>query len=191
MEIIKVGYADVIFDDLGLGAGKLTISDNVNQMNFSYYWGSMGSSLKEFVADIDQHYFSKNLIGHSDQYVMDVKKTFTAVRKRIREEIPFYEEMEWQKELREELKKAQENCYSQDHFIHQMNSLPDKLWFGHIGHKFDRDSIKSRLNDALCEPWHLIETKESPATKYLQDLHKKLKTILKKSSNTHASTNSK
>ena len=179
IEIIKIDYADVIFDDRGNGAGKLTISDTVNQMNFSYYWGSMGCPLKEFVASIDQYYFSKNLIGYSESYIMDVKKTFTAVRKRIKEEIPFYEEMEWQKELREELKSAQENCYSEDHFISQMIGLPEKLWFGHIFHKYDRDSLKSRLEDALCEPWHLIEKKESPAAKYLQDLHKKLKKHIK------------
>jgi len=48
METIRIDTTDVILRDDAPGKGKIMISDDGWGYNFSYYWGAMGSGIKEF-----------------------------------------------------------------------------------------------------------------------------------------------
>lgn len=79
---IKIDSTDIFLEELGQDKGKITVSDTYGH-NYSSYWGSMGGTLKEFICEINESYFANNLLGASDMYEMDIKKTFAAIRKHI------------------------------------------------------------------------------------------------------------
>jgi len=85
METIRIGLTDVIFKDEGEGKGKIIVSNDDWGYNFSHYWGAMGDrNLKQFVSEINTSYFVDKLSVRRNGD-LDVKKTFTNIRKRIRE----------------------------------------------------------------------------------------------------------
>lgn len=178
MEFFKIGTADIIIDDQGNGRGKIIIADQVNGRNFSYYWGAMGTTMKDFLLSIDDEYFSKNLAGPHDSRRINMRATLANVRRKIREEFPWYEHMEFQSELREKIRTLSD-CQSPEHFVDRVSRLPGQLmYFGCSS--WEEDELSERLTAALDEPWYLVETGDSHAVIYLKLLHKQLKEELKK-----------
>lgn len=177
MRLIKIGTTDVILkDDEISGRGKIIISDSSYGYNFSYFWGSMGCTLTEFLKDIDSHYFTKNLGTNLQEFNAD--KSFAAIRSEIKKNIPWYKHTEFQKDMRQRLMYIQEyNCYGQESFVHELSNFVDRFdWY--LIDKYDRDELKDELDNIFSEPWHYIVLKESRENIWLQELHKKLKEIL-------------
>jgi hypothetical protein len=185
MELIKIGTADIILQDFGDGKGKIIISDSDWDYNFSYFWGSMGVSLKDFLCRIDSGYFIGKLCP-SIKGPISGKRTLANIRRSIRENmschLPWYKHMEFQKDMREKLNDFEREFQGEDEFIRGIENLVEwELNFYLIEDRHDRESIKKNLEDVLCsEPWYYIEYDNPHEHKYLEKLHKKLKKIIKK-----------
>ena len=173
MEVIKIDESDVILDDKGNGRGKITIS-GPNKMNFSYEWGAMNGTLREFLLSINTHYFVKNLSDYNDQ-VFSGKISVRNVRRYIKEEmsyeLPWYEYMEDQKELRKELK-LMERCSDEHDFVNRMEKITTSL--------ICCDDYFLTIVKALeSEPWHFIGKVDSYRTVFISKLFNKLQKKLK------------
>lgn len=173
---------EVFLEDLGPNAGKITVS-GYNQ-NYSYYWGSMGGTLAEFLCSINKEYFASKLMGARNDYIMDAKGTFAAIRKHIREEIglQWYEHKEFQSDMRRIINSFQEQTTeypSQDLFIERWYRFIEDLDFGLIYDKYDSDRLKKEFNN-ISEPWHFIKTKLGPDYLWLLRLHGNIKKALTK-----------
>lgn len=177
---IKFGTTDVFLENFDLGQGKITISDTMYDYNYSYYWGAMGQkTIEEFICETDKWYFTKKLIPHDAGEVFDNKKTFAELRKFLKQELPFYEHMEFQKDLREKLRAFQEDCdESAESFFYNYNSFVDRLDFYFlIKDKREKERIEKLFNQ--LEIWEFICKKDSRATLWLHKFHEKLVTYLK------------
>ncbi len=151
MIAFKVDTADVILDDLGDGKGKIIISDGNWGYNFSYYWGSMGDSLTDFLCRINSSYFVGKL-GPTKNGEINSKKTIRNIRKVLREEFnshyPWYKYQEFQADLRSNLKDLEEEgFYGTDNFFHSMDRLVNNLNFYDISDKYDREEIESIMKN--------------------------------------------
>ena len=183
MEVIKIGETDIMLDDMGNGKGKITIS-NTYGYNFSYYWGSMGRSLREFLRETNESYFISNLLPPYDSGEFDGKKTMRNVRKFIKDEmsyeLPWYKYMEQQKNLRERLNEIQ-RCESDRQFVDEMMRISQDVDGCYELDKYDREEFISALKMLECEPWHWIEMGPSDNERFLTKLFPKLQKELKKS----------
>ena len=182
MESIKIDDAEIILQELGEGKGKIIITASYGY-NFSCFWGAMGGTLKEFLLNINESYFVQNLADINDTSVFDGKATITNVRRHIREEmsyeLPWYENMEAMKSLREELKKL-EGCDDERYFVQLMEAIPDKVDSYSIEDSYDRYEFINNLK-SLChnEPWNFIAKKPSQKSLFLIRLFPKLQKKLK------------
>lgn len=165
---------------LGEGKGKVTIT-TPNGNAYSYYWGAMGSDLETFIQDINSEYFANNLIPHNQKFEMDVKGTFKNLRKYIREEIglKWYQEMDFQKDLREVLNNFQQECEdnpNSNYFV--------TLFDSSFTHRLDTNLLKDKWieKDFECfdEVWYFIYEKPTMEYMRLKMLHTKLVHFLKK-----------
>lgn len=187
MELIKIPpTTDIILQDHGEGKGKIIVSDNDWDYNFSHYWGAMGkgTSLREFLLQINSDYFAGKLTGHISG-VFDVKKTFTNVRKHIREEmsdeLPWYKHMEFQKDLREKINEWEEGCYSEESFVNGWYHFWEyTVDYYLVDNLFDKGSIKDMFM-SIDEHWYFVARKEHESIPWLRKIHKKLKKEIKKS----------
>ena len=185
MEHFKVNNADVFFDDLGNGKGKLIISDDEYGYNFSYYWGSMGCNLKQFLKSIDSGYFVKKLSNVVDRPI-NVKKTFIALRVYLQEclsyELKWYQHTEFQKDFRKKLKEFQNNVDDKHHFIDLTQSFHNELDFYLIENVKERREVEKLFERIFSqsEPWNFICSNAHPEEIYLKNIHKKLQKTLKK-----------
>jgi hypothetical protein len=182
MELIEINTTDIVLQDFGQGKGKIIISDTDRDYNFSFYWGAMGkdTTLREFIKEIDSSYFIGKLAHHC-QGKFSSKRTFSKLRKFLREEysedLAWYKNMEFQKELRHDLNRFQEDCGSEEMFVFMWDSFADNLHYYLIDNELDRKQIES-IFKGMCEVWHFIE-KDTPAEHiWLERLHKELKNIL-------------
>ena len=185
---LQIGHTDVFLENQGEGRGQITVNDR-ERGTYQSYWGSMGSSIEDFMLRINEHYFTSNLLRPGNGRVFDAKGTFASVRKFIREELglPWYEHLEFQKDLREKLKNFQDNCeeinsdrYFVDSFGFYIGTMPD---FYLIGDRYERGRVEKDFNN-ISEPWHFIATKPSKESLWLQSLHTKIKKrILKMNQN--------
>jgi hypothetical protein len=181
---IKIDDTEVFLEDLEPNQGKLTITSFRN--NYSTYWGSMGGDLKSFLCRTNSDYFASRLMGHNKDNVMDVRATFTALRKHIADEImPWYKHMAFQKEMRAYLKDFQRECEGYegsraDEFFVNMfeHSFANRLDYYLIEDRFDRKDAEEAFK--IGEVWNFICTKRSPEFIWLQNLHTKIVKILKK-----------
>lgn len=177
MEHIKIGTTDVFLDDKGEGKGKITISDTEWDINCSFYWGSMGCSLKEFLLQINADYFEGKL-NMGDHGIFDAKKSIKNVRKYIREEmeyqLPWYLYPSAQKELRERLKEIEDYCCSEEQFIDQMSNISDSIYCYDLGYKEEKE-FRGIIQELEQEPWHFIEKSPSEKSKWLKTFLPKLK----------------
>ncbi len=179
MIAFKVNTADVILNDLGDGQGKIIISDGNWGYNFSYYWGAMGTrTLIDFLTNIGTDYFVGKL-GPNARGEINSKKTLTNIRKGIKEyfssEYPWYEEKEFQSDLRDRLKQiGREGFYSPEHFINVIQYLVDNLDYYTIDKKHVRENIESIFKGIFEEPWYYIVYDEHKEVTYLKKFHKQL-----------------
>lgn len=171
---------NVILENLGKGQGRIIIVD-FYYGNYSYYWGGMGSdSIQDFIISIEDSYFVDKLLGHKDYRVYDHKKTMKRIREAISEIIPWYHHMEFQKDMRYELRNFGP-CDSDrdfvDGFWRLIKDLPYYLADGRWGEgeRFLRDEFEGYFS----EPWNYIETGPSPERIKLIKFHKSLVNYLK------------
>jgi hypothetical protein len=180
---IKIDDTDIFLDDMGENCGKITIS-NAYGHNYSTYWGSMGGDLSDFLLRINSDYFTNAMLGHLSGKEMDVKKTFTTVRKYIVNEIglPWYKHQEFQYDMRRILNRFQQGCedINSDHYFvdNFFNSFVNRLDFYLIENRRDREELKSAF-EGITEHWYFIENKPNQNAIYLNKLHKKLQKHLK------------
>ena len=186
MERIRVGHTDVIFDEIGDGAGKIIISNDDYGYNFSHYWGAMGKdTLKQFVCSIDTGYFTNKLCSHING-PMNVKKTFVGLRKSIQEsfeyELEWYQHLEFQKDFREKLKKFQKEVSCREEFVNRAMSFHKELNYYLIEEDYERERIEELFKGIFsqCEPWTFLEYNPHPEQLFLEKLHVKLKKVLSK-----------
>lgn len=175
MRILKIDQTDIFLEDFEkLGQGKITISDPWVGA-FTYTWGSMGSDIVEFIKSINCYYFAGKLCN--DSAVFDAKQSVKAIRKYIREELPYYEFRELQKEMREKIKELEE-CETENEFIYSCERLPDSIMA--FGCDYYQEKEFKEIIDPIfkCEPWNFISKKPSQEYLWLTKFHKKLKKIL-------------
>jgi hypothetical protein len=180
---IKIDNIDVFLEDMGANKGKITISDTYNH-NYSYFWGSMGGTLEDFICNINSGYFADKLMGYKTNYTMEVKKTFAAVRKYIKNEIglSWFEHLDFQKDMRERLKDFQQVCEEMDsrYFVDNFfNSFVNRLEYWNIEGRFDRERIEKEFK-GISEHWYFIVEKPNEEYLWLERFHKKLKRALRK-----------
>lgn len=178
MELIKIDDTDIILQDEGNGRGKITIS-NVWGYNYSHFWGAMGMPLKEFLLSINESYFIDKLSSPFDRGVFDGKGTIRNVRKFIRTdfEIPWYQHMSAQKELREFLKDM-ESIESENEFVDKMSNISDDLSLFNLSRE-DEKEFRDALKSLEIEPWRFIETGPSHEYLFLKKLFPKLQKKIK------------
>ena len=172
MEILNLNEAKIILDDKGNGSGELIIAATWGY-NFSTYWGSMGIPMKEFICGINADYFVGRLVGPDDRPIFDGKATMTAVRKAWRETMPWYNEKESQKEIREDFKRI-EQCETQERFVDEMFRLRDKYCKPYYPY-----DIRTEMEFFVEEPWHYIQTSPSHKAIWLRRLHADLVKLFK------------
>ena len=177
---LKIEETDIFLDDQGNGRGKITISNSWGY-NFSYFWGSMGSSLNDFLCGLDEGYFLNKLCNNSS--VFCGKSTARNIRREMRSELsfelPWFKHMEFQKEMRAEVKKI-ESIDSDYEFVGFAQSLADNLPYYLIDCKYDRKEVESAIQSFFSEPWHYIGNTDSNHAVFLKKLFLKLKEAIKK-----------
>ena len=178
---IKIDTTDIFLENLGPGRGKIIIADPYGG-SYSYFWGSMGKTIEEFILGMDFGYFHKNVNPHDDGD-FNGKKTVRNIRKTLREDfsydLPWYEHMEAQKELREKLREL-EQCENDYEFVDCAGSLAGNLDLFDIDSTFDRNNFRESVGRLMDEPWYYIEKGPSRNTLFLTALFPKLKNAIKK-----------
>lgn len=176
IEKIVIDESSIYLEDYGHGKGKIIITEY--NLNYSTYWGSMGSTLKEFLKRINGDYFANKLC--SKLYSFDGKESVKNVRKYIRNELsydlPWYKFMDGQKELRQKLKEL-ESCCSEHEWVYSLPKIIDSLYCFDMNYD-DEKEFKEILKFAFTEPWQFIGEKESLEFRRLKKLHKNLKDLL-------------
>lgn len=168
---IRVKETDVFFDNDEVGKGKLTISNW--RGSYSYYWGSMGSNLQEFITRINSDYFASKMMGVKDNYCFCPKKTMRNIRAMVKEELPWYKHMDFQKEMREKINYYFSNNETSSDFMHSWNNFIDSLPYYEIDCRYDREEIESIFKN-YSEAWHLIGERTSDEYNWLKNFHYEL-----------------
>lgn len=183
MERIKIKNTDIFLEDYGDNKGKIIIS-NTYGYNFSYYWGSMGSNLKDFLLRINEGYFIDKL-STDRQGKFSGKKTVQAIRKAIKNQdgwdIPWYEHMPAQKELRE-LLKSLEQCDEVNSFYYECEKITDNYWDIHYNRKkrYESEEFTENVKNLLSESHYYFQYVDSNEHIFLKQLFKDLQIELKK-----------
>jgi hypothetical protein len=182
---IRIKEYDVLLENLGPNAGKVIIASPY--FNTSHYWGSMGGTLEEFICSINSDYWVGKLRPQSAKDELDVKKTFSALRKSlnecIREEsssFGWWTEPEFQMELRERIRDIENAVDDQYGFVEAIRNLSNYLPYYMISDDGNRRRFESAISNAFLEPWHYLTFKEPWDLKVLVMIHKELKKILEK-----------
>jgi hypothetical protein len=178
MKKITIGQTDIILENTRENQGKIIVSDGYYGA-YNFFWGAMSGTIEEFICHINAEYFAGKLCNN--MYVFDAKASVKNVRKYIREEmsyeLPWYEFMEAQKDLRKEIKKLL-GCSCGDEFIQMIQMIPDNIY---ISDYDEEKEFKEIIEDIFKnEPWHFISEKSSPEFMFLYNLHGKLKKVLSK-----------
>tara|TARA_R110002124_G_scaffold61218_1_gene167895 strand:- start:13 stop:561 length:549 start_codon:yes stop_codon:yes gene_type:complete len=178
MNRLNIKTADVLLENYEVGQGKIIISD-LDFGSWSFYWGSMGSKIEEFIQGINADYFANKLCVEREVFCS--KATATAIRKYLKEELsddlPWYKFASAQKEMREKIKEI-ENSYSQEDALHQMSTMHENLMCYDLDRQDEKEFLGIIEGVFSCEPWHFLQTKPSREYNYLHKLHKSLKTHL-------------
>lgn len=186
MNKIKIKETEILLENFEKGQGKIIIT-NPYDYNFSMYWGSMGEkNIESFLKTINEDYFSTKLLGSRKNYTIDVKRTFTELRKFIKEEInlPWYKFTEFQIDMRKVINIFQESCQEIEregadrYFVDCFQSqFVNRLDFSLIDSRYDAEDLEKEFKN-ISEPWHFICNKDNHETVFLKKLHKQLKKIL-------------
>lgn len=187
---LNIDGTDVILQDYEFGKGKIIISDNQYDYNFSYHWGAMSDTLKDFLLRINEDYFVKNLTTVT-RGRFDSKTTMKNVRHWWKKEsgIAWYEYKEEQKTLRQELRFIENICSDDQYFVERMGRIKDSFYFptprnyNFTEHKFDiclKSDFELAIEALASEPWHHIVYKEPYENIWLSKFFPKLQKELKK-----------
>jgi len=184
---LRINETDIYLENKLPGQGKITISGY--ECNYSYAWGAMGGTLQEFLCRINKEYFASNLLGLAKAQIMDIEKTFAAIRKFIPEELdlPWYKHMRFQKDMREKLKSFQNECTNQEYmpsdifFVQNFySSFVNNLDYYVIKDSWDREHMEKNFKEGFSEQWNFIVNKPSREYLWLEDMHGKIKKELSK-----------
>lgn len=182
MEIQKIVIDDYSFylEDYGDNKGKVIVTGWDSDENYSYYWSAMGMDLKSFLKNINTSYFVGKMMPRDSQEIFSAKSTGKNIRKIWKEEImPWYKNLEFQKDFREKLNSFLDNIISENHFVYEFDSFASSLDYYLIDDNFERQHVQDQVKDVLCsECWHLIEKEISPMYKKLSNSFTKLKNKL-------------
>jgi hypothetical protein len=171
----RIGDATIILRDIEPGKGEIIVLRG--GVSWTSFWGAMGSNLEEFLQRINSEYFAGNLT--SLRFSFNSKKTVTALRKAIKETLPWYDYMDAQKELRVELKSL-ETCPTEDEFVRRVFQVNRNIWLNDLN-GIDQRDFRERLDEAITtEPWHHIQNDYHREYLWLQSLHGKIKGHLEK-----------
>lgn len=170
MKKFKIRDYEIILEDFEYGQGKIIISSSYGG-NYSYYWGSMGSEISEFIKRINSGYFASKLCYNI--YEFCPKKTMTNIRKAISEELPWYEHMAFQKEMRYQIKEKFKHCESTEEFVYSWDRFVNSLDYWLIEDRFDRSNVES-IFQGFCEIWHFAGETLTHEYKDLLKLHGEL-----------------
>jgi len=187
MNIIKVEDTDIILQNLELNSGKIIISRNDWNWNFSYQWNSMSGTIEDFLIRIGSDYFVDKLGVHRESPINN-KKTVKNIRKLLRDEFypsyPWYSYKELHKTIADTLRDFEKESFnSVEGWMMRLDSLVSNFCIyscDDLNYQESRkveEDLKSLLN---CEPWHLIHYDEHPKNIWLSKFHKKLVKELKK-----------
>lgn len=185
IEILKIKTTDIIFQDFEYGRGKIIISDSSYGYNFSYFWGSMGSTLKEFLLSINSGYFV-NKLSTRHQGGVCLKRTMRTIKKFIKVDIglQWYEHMEFQKDMREKINEFIDEYsdeISPDYFGYKLEELVKSFDYDLIERGYTRDSIERDFKNIWSgEWWHFLEYTTPQENIWLEKLHGKLKKVISK-----------
>lgn len=176
---------DVLLFNIAERQGKIILTDAYYN-NYSYYWGSMGSSsIEKFLIGTNAGYFVDKLLGHKDKSVFSHDKTMANIRKFIKSDVlPWYHQKEFQKDLRYELNNFG-TCESIEEFVHSFGRLIDNLPYYNADSSYsqggyDKKSLERHFKEMFSEPWHLAVTESSPEKKSLIKFHGELIKYLEK-----------
>ena len=177
---IKIDGNDIYLENFEKGKGKITIT-TPNGLSYSYFYGAMGSDLETFIQDIDSDYFAKNLIPHDKKFEMNVKSTFSNLRKYIREEIglKWFQDMEFQKQMREVLNDFQKKCEENPDSNYFVLAF-DSSFTNELNLSLIKDHWNKKYFESFNEVWYFISEKYTTEYKNLRKLHKNLVKQLKK-----------
>lgn len=182
MKHIQIDNTDIFLENLGVGKGKISITDTKGY-NYSHYWGSMGdTTIEEFICGLDYDYFMMKLKPIEDRGVFDSKMSVREIRNFIRGEfkyeLPWYKYMEFQKELREKLKEIEQFSYSEEDFVRRCSDIPSSYWNA-LDYKAEKEFV-AIMESLFQEPWHFIVKGDSRHCIFLKNLLPKLKAKLNK-----------
>jgi len=176
--IFRINTTDVVLQDYEIGQGKIIISDDNFGYNFSYYWGSMGSdsTLSNFLLQISSDYFARKLC--SSKYVFDSKKTFSLIRRSLKDELPWYKHTEFQKELRVQINEFEQEVETSEQFYGSMPNFLSSIDYYSYLNNFDRKVTKELIENIFSYTSDFICTNPSKEMEWLEGFHKKLKKYL-------------
>jgi hypothetical protein len=165
---IKIDNAIVeLIDHDSIGRGQIRI--HAQDKTYAHYWGAMGTNIVDFVARIDLSYFLNKLNPH-DYGIFCPRQTLKNIRKFIRNEVPWYQDTDAQKKLREDLKEIEGQ--NENLALHVIASLRSD------------DALTDRLQDAIntlkSDPWHFFVRKASAQEIWLSKLFCKLQRRLRR-----------
>lgn len=183
MKRIKINSTDIFLENFEEGKGKIIVSDIYNG-SYTFYWGSMASSIENFMQRINSDYFAGKLSTNST--VFSGKNTAYQVRQYIREQmsydLPWFKFMSAQKELRQKIKEI-EKCDNQYAALSMIESFHKNLDLFELSYEEEREFRKIIEEVFTQEPWHFLETEPSDEYKFLKKLHKDIVKHLKKIKN--------
>lgn len=174
MNVLTVDQTEVILRDFEEGQGKIIIAGGSDR-SYSFYWGSMGSSLRDFILSIDSGYFATKLCPAGDYTIFCGKSTAKNLRRLVKETLPWYEHMEFQKSVREAIRQV-EDFESEYQFFNWLNYYMTDLDFYTIDDRYDRQFLE-RDFETLFDSTS-IETRRSDQYQWLERFHSKLKRAL-------------
>lgn len=142
--VLKIKDAIVELTDYS-GDGQGQIKIHTPERVYSHYWGSMGTHIVDFVTHINQGYFLSKL-NPRDNGDFCPRKTLRNIRKFIKHEVPWYQDIDAQKELRQELKEIESG--NENLALYVMNNLSVTDAQG--------DQLREAINTIKADPWHFL-----------------------------------
>jgi hypothetical protein len=176
---MKINNYEVVLKNTELGQGLITIL-TPNGDKYEYYWCAMNSNIETFLQQIDSEYFVSKLLPLDKMYVTNWNKTFTNIRKFIREEIglKWYEHHNFQKHLRQNIVEFKNNCKDVDSESYFVDTFHRYLYDYLNWHLMDYDlySTNHYQNEFenISEVWYFLAKSKSKEYKNMIKLHKAL-----------------
>lgn len=185
MKEFLIDDTKVTLENKGGGKGEVTITCPKRGI-FSVFFGAMGNDLSDFLLRINSDYFCDKLLPHGTKNEFCPKRTFANIRKAIKEDInlPWYEYMDFQKSLRDNLREFQRDCQELPHSKYFVDCFKfrviDCAKFYLIDDKYERQWLQEDFNNWFSEPWYLIGEKKSEIYLWMEKLFKKINKRLQK-----------